>query len=291
MTERSPGAPDPVGPSHRGGTREPAGRPPAPAVTLLADLGAVRRTDAIIDALAARRAAGSAARSPADRPAAEHARPDEEGAADPAVRLLRALIADVDEPGSGRDAAAPPDPGPGAPPSTPGPGPRRRGPRTIVALGVAGAVLASTGVAAAGGGVTDRAAASPPAGAGVTGRAEPGARDIDAGTHAPLRTPQTSGAKAPAPSSAPAPAGPATGTPAAEDAGHQDYDRIKRNLEHLLRAPGRPHRAAPHRTRAPRVTPTVRPSAPSDDDTRRTIEDIRRRAEKRMHHYEAPDQG
>ncbi|MDL4821608.1 hypothetical protein [Actinomadura opuntiae] len=286
MTERSPGAPDPVGPSNRGGTREPASRPQAPAVTLLADLGAVRRTDAVIDALAARRAAGSAPRSAADRPAAERARPDDEGAADPAVRLLRALIADVDEPDLGRDAAGPPDPGPGAPPSTPGPGPRRRGPRTIVALGVAGAVLASTGVAAAGGGVTDRAAASPPAGAGVSGPAEPRAKDTDAGTHTSPRTPQP---PATAAVPAPAPERPAAEPTAAEDPGHRDYDRIKRNLEHILRAPGRPHRTAPHRARAPHVSPMIRPSAPPDDDARRTIDDIRRRAEKRMNQYENPD--
>ncbi|KAB2375711.1 hypothetical protein F9B16_25735, partial [Actinomadura montaniterrae] len=158
MTERSPGAPDPVGPSNSGATREPGSRPPAPAVTLLADLGAVRRTDAIIDALAARRAAGSTTRPAADRatdrmaadrsatdrpasdrpasgrPASDRPGPaaegsaaaagagagecargadGDEGAADPAVRLLRALIADVDDQGAGRDAAGPPDPGPG----------------------------------------------------------------------------------------------------------------------------------------------------------------------------------
>ncbi|MFV2175304.1 hypothetical protein [Actinomadura sp. LOL_011] len=118
----------------------------------------MRRTDAIIDAMAARPVAGSA-----DRAAA----PDD---ADPAVRLLTALISDVEEP---------------APPVPAGPGPRRRGPRTIVALGVAGAVLASTGVAAAGSGVTDRSSAVAPTTPGPSGRAEP-PRDADdsvAATH------------------------------------------------------------------------------------------------------------
>ncbi|WP_131732699.1 hypothetical protein, partial [Actinomadura formosensis] len=59
MTERGPrtgigGAPNPAGSSHSGDAPAPAGRPPAavPAV----DLAAVRRTDALIEALAARRA-------------------------------------------------------------------------------------------------------------------------------------------------------------------------------------------------------------------------------------------
>ncbi|RSN71559.1 hypothetical protein DMH08_02030 [Actinomadura sp. WAC 06369] len=119
----------------------------------------MRRTDAIIDAMAARRAAGSADRA---------APPDE---TDPAVRLLTALISDVEEP---------------APPVPAGPGPRRRGPRTIVALGVAGAVLASTGVAAAGGGVSDRSSAVAPPVPGAAGPADP-PRDADdavAATHA-----------------------------------------------------------------------------------------------------------
>jgi hypothetical protein len=329
LTERSPGAPDPVGPSNSGGTRGPGSRPPAPAVTLLADLGAVRRTDAIIDALAARRAAGSTARPAADRPASdrpasdrsvadratadrpagdrttadrpagdratadslagEHARAagGDECAGDPAVRLLRALIADVDDQDPGRDAAGPSDPGPGTPPSAPGPGPRRRGPRTIVALGVAGAVLASTGVAAAGSGITERAAAAPPAGAGVSGPAEPRAKDTDAGTHAAPRT------LLPAPAaSAPAPGRPAAKPPATEDPGRPDYDRIKRRLEQLIRDADRPQRPAPRRPDTPRSAPAIRPglpSAPPDDDTRRTIDDIRKRAQQRLNQYEAPD--
>ncbi|HEU5027257.1 MAG TPA: hypothetical protein VFV01_20225 [Spirillospora sp.] len=312
MTERSPGAPDPVGPSNSGATREPGSRPPAPAVTLLADLGAVRRTDAIIDALAARRAAGSTTRPAPDRPVADRAAADrpglaadrsaaaaagecargadgDEGAADPAVRLLRALIADVDDQDAGRDAAGQPDPGPGTPPSAPGPGPRRRGPRTIVALGVAGAVLASTGVAAAGSGITERAAASPPADAGVSGPAEPRAKDTDAGTHAAPRTSPVAPAVP-----APVPGRPAAKTPATEDPGRQDYDRIKRRLEQLIRDADRPHRPAPRRPDTPRSAPAIRPgfpSAPPDDDTRRTIDDIRKRTQQRLDQYETPDPG
>ncbi|MWA03728.1 hypothetical protein F8568_025750 [Actinomadura sp. LD22] len=306
MTERSPGAPDPVGPSNSGAAREPGNRPPAPAVTLLADLGAVRRTDAIIDALAARRAVGSTARSAADRAVADRAGGEraaadraaaerlaaaggDEAAADPAVRLLRALIADVDDQDPGRGAAGPPDPGPGTPPSAPGPKPRRRGPRTIVALGVAGAVLASTGVAAAGGGATERAAAAPPAGsgAGVSGPAERHAKDTDAGTHADSR-PLPSAPAAPAPDAdRPAAKAPATGDP-----GRQDFDRIKRHLEKFIPGADRPHRTAPRRPGTPRSAPAIRPdfpSAPSDDDTRRAIDDIRKRARQRLDQYGTPD--
>ncbi|MFI6522354.1 hypothetical protein ACIBF1_42875 [Spirillospora sp. NPDC050679] len=99
------------------------------------------------------------------------------------MRLLRALIADVDEPVLRRvptGEAAEPAEGSGAvQPSGQGDGPaapasRRRGPRTIVALGVAGVVLASTGVAAAGGGVTEPAAPAPQA--AEAGRGEPAER-------------------------------------------------------------------------------------------------------------------
>lgn len=317
MTERSPGAPDPVGPSNSGGTREPGSRPPAPAVTLLADLGAVRRTDALIDALAARRAAGSTARTAADRTAGERvsgeraptervsaerapgeraraAADGDECAADPAVRLLRALIADVDDQDPGRDASGPSDPGPGTPPPAPGPGPRRRGPRTIVALGVAGAVLASTGVAAAGGGITERAAASPPAGAGVSGPAEPRAKDTDAGTHAAPST--SSPAPAPAPTTVPtlpaAPARPGAKAPGPGDPGRRDYERMKRRLEQIIRDAERPRRPASRRPDAPRSAPAIRPALPqmpSDDEPRRTIDDIRRRTQQRLSPYERPD--
>ncbi|MQY07550.1 hypothetical protein [Actinomadura macrotermitis] len=123
MTGRSPGAPDPAEPSHSGDA--PAEPPTDP------DL--LRRTDAIIEALAARSAATEA----------------DEG--DPAVQALRALLDDVDEPGGLRLI---PGGVPGAPKS-------RRGRRTIVALGIVGAVLATTGVAAAGSGIIEQRRPAP----------------------------------------------------------------------------------------------------------------------------------
>ncbi|MEV4001041.1 hypothetical protein, partial [Actinomadura sp. NPDC049753] len=161
MTERGPltglrGAPDPDDPAHRGDAPARPPRSRAPAVPPV-DLSAVRRTDALFESLAARDGAGSAAPGEGPGEAPAEARPavpqdDDRDSAepsddrDPAVRLLRALIVDVDD--QACDAPEPPAPS--------GPGPRRRGPRTIVALGVAGAVLASSGVAAAGGGVAER---------------------------------------------------------------------------------------------------------------------------------------
>ncbi|MFF5258832.1 hypothetical protein ACFY4C_07785 [Actinomadura viridis] len=143
MTERSQGGPDPAEPSTRGAAfpTPPSDAPPTasapggsaerPAATAPPgwDLTAVRRTDALLDALAGRGAAATEAAA---------------NTADPAARLLHALIRDVDEEPPRRQAA------PGERPSPPN-GPRRRGSRTIVALGVAGAVLAGSGVAAAGG--------------------------------------------------------------------------------------------------------------------------------------------
>ncbi|TDC75912.1 hypothetical protein, partial [Actinomadura sp. 7K507] len=101
MTERGPstgtrGGPDPAEPSKPGASTAPASRQGAPA-----DLGAVRRTDAIIESLAARRAAGSAPRSGAGT---DTARPRQADDPDPAVRLLHALISDVDDPGPDREA-------------------------------------------------------------------------------------------------------------------------------------------------------------------------------------------
>ncbi|XVQ12094.1 hypothetical protein ACQP1W_05800 [Spirillospora sp. CA-255316] len=233
MTERSHGAPDPDEPVEppalptRGAAFPQAGAPPhgppqgRPEVPPTADLSAVHRTDAIIDALAGRRAAAfSEGAGPSTRPEpgfpglaagiaasftslpatspgwAQHD-PD-----DPAVRLLSALISDVDEQVPARRAAvrepsagargarggepagaAGEDDRPGSPS-----GPRRRGPRTIVALGVAGAVLASTGVAAAGGGLTEHTALGP--GAETSGEAgRTGAEPAESGKTAVPRAP------------------------------------------------------------------------------------------------------
>ncbi|MFA1543299.1 hypothetical protein [Actinomadura monticuli] len=262
MTERGPltgigGAPNPAGPSHSGDAPAPPPRP-APAGRSkgqAADLAAVRRTDALIEALAALRVPGNAAARPADE-------------SDPAVRLLRALITDVDDPAA--------DPAPPAPPAPPGPGPRRRGPRTIVALGVAGAVLASTGVAAAGGGAVERSSAAPaPSAAGASGRdGGPAATDVDAATHDGPR------------SSVPPAPGSRTRKPS-RDPERADIERIKRRLEDLF-----PHRRHHGRPDGPRMTtqsaPSVRPGGPSEDDPLRSLDALRREAQKRTGDYRDP---
>ncbi|MFB4305772.1 hypothetical protein [Actinomadura sp. GTD37] len=254
MTERGPltgvgGAPNPAEPSHSGDATAPAARPPSALPA--ADLAAVRATDALVESLAARRVPGAGAR-PADD-------------ADPAARLLRALITDVDD-----QAAGPAPPGPG-------PGPRRRGPRTIVALGVAGAVLASTGVAAAGGGAVDRtSAARAPSSSGTSG--PPGGRvpaDVDAGTHdrpgSSVRPAQEPAARRPS-----------------RDLEREDIGRLKRRLAHLL--PPRDRRDRPDvPTGITRKTPSARPDARPDDDALRRLDALRREAQKRANRYENPD--
>jgi hypothetical protein len=91
------------------------------------DLGALRRSDELFDALSERRAVSS------------------DDADDPAFALLKALVDDVDA---------------GAPPLSPAAGhgrtgrPPRRVPRTLVSVCVATTVLMTTGVAAAGGVLT-----------------------------------------------------------------------------------------------------------------------------------------
>ncbi|WP_433474631.1 hypothetical protein ACQPZP_38815 [Spirillospora sp. CA-142024] len=253
MTERGPltglqGAPNPAEPSHPGDS--PPGDSPAPATGLPADLGAVRRTDELIESLA-RRAAGSAARPETGRPRLpDPGRADDR---DPAVRLLGALITDVDDQDPGPETAPPP-------PS----GPRRRGPRTIVALGVAGAVLASSGVAAAGGGVADRTAASPaPSTSGVSDDADRATADTDADLRGRKRSPVRP---------APEPGGPT----ARKQSGSPDPGRIKRRLERAI-----PRR--PERDPAPAVNsaPSTRPDTAREDDARSRLDDLRREARKR----------
>ncbi|GGQ18788.1 hypothetical protein BKA00_004733 [Actinomadura coerulea] len=287
MTERGPltglrGAPDPDEPARRGDA--PAQAPPSrPSAAPPVDLSAVRRTDALFESLAARDAAGSAApvEGPAEGPggAASQARraaprdddrdQAEEGRADdrdPAVRLLRALIVDVDD--QAGEAPGPPAPS--------GPGPRRRGPRTIVALGVAGAVLASSGVAAAGGGVAERTTASPaPSASGVAEDADKTA-DTDAGTH-----------QRPRPPARPAPheGRPAARTPSA-DPDRGENRQFRRRLEspfprHLPRRPTR-------RQEAPTMftEPVERPDAQPAADPRPRFDDLRRMARKRALDYQ-----
>ncbi|MGP4024736.1 hypothetical protein [Actinomadura sp. 3N407] len=306
MTERGPftglrGAPDPAEPSNPRDPAAPASRPQtaAPPAELPADLGAVRRTDAVIESLAAWRAAGSATRSApgpipgsipgpasgaADRPEAGRPRQADDPDPDPAVRLLRALITDVDDPGpdcgAGSEPAPPCPPRPPAP-SGPGTGPRRRGPRTIVALGVAGAVLASTGVAAAGGGATDHSSAAPAAPSTTTsGAADDTGKtfhtDTDAGTHDRPRPPVRPAPKPERPT--PTPSG---------DSGDQGDARPRPRYPF-------PFGPRPRRPETPAMTVHSAPAggtdgASTDDrDTRRRIEDLRRRTQQRMNQRQNP---
>ncbi|QFG23966.1 hypothetical protein [Actinomadura sp. WMMB 499] len=257
MTERSPGAPNPAEPARPHDVPAAGHGPSAPT-----DLSAVRRTDAIIDAMAARRAAGSA----------------EPGDPDPAVRLLNALISDIEEP---------------APPVPAGPGPRRRGPRTIVALGVAGAVLASTGVAAAGSGVTDRSSAVAPTTPGPSGPSGPpaDADDSVAATHAKPAPPAPRRSE-PARPSAPVPA--ASPAPGREREAPEHIERaFRERLERLLaearedgRLDGRPDGPPDGPTPMPPMSATGR-----DDDSEPspTLEDLRDEARERWNRLARPD--
>ncbi|SNS18168.1 hypothetical protein [Actinomadura mexicana] len=272
MTERGPltglrGAPNPDEPAPHGDAPAQAPQARLSAVPPV-DLSAVRRTDALFESLAARDAAGSAApvEGSAEMPAEARRAAPQDDDRDPAVRLLRALIVDVDE--QTRDAPGPPAPS--------GPGPRRRGPRTIVALGVAGAVLASSGVAAAGGGVAERGTASPaPSASGVAEDADRAA-DTDPGTRARPRPPVR-----PAPEAG----RPAARTPSG-DPGRGEDRRFKRRLEkpfprHLPRRP-------PHRQEAPTMftEPFERPDAKPVAGPRTRLDDLRRMARKRALDYQ-----
>ncbi|MDL4776218.1 hypothetical protein [Actinomadura xylanilytica] len=276
----------------------------------------MRRTDAIIEALAGRRDAGSASRSstvpePGAVPpgasgvsgvseigrlkAGDAEAASQEGEeADPAVRLLRALVADVDEQASERAADPSGDALPGTLSPGPGPGPgsgsRRRGPRTIVALGVVGAVLASTGVAAAGGGLI-HGSASPPSAAGA-GKAQKTAPEGEA-TAAAVRERLPEQSSAPSAQSAPSgPAGPSTpvrrrAEPAKEPGtrpGHEEIERLKRRLERRLPPESRPR--VPGGQSRHGVSP--KSAGPGDDDVRRRLEELRKRAQNRPGKYRHP---
>ncbi|QKW39229.1 hypothetical protein HUT06_38680 [Actinomadura sp. NAK00032] len=242
-----------------------AASPPA------ADLAAVRRTDALIESLAARRPAGPAPAAAPASPAPPACAGDDP---DPAVRLLNALIIDVD------DQTA--DPAPPAPPAPSGP--RRRGPRTIVALGVVGAVLASTGVAAAGGGAADRstaAAPAPRASEQAVPAAAPAAGDADAATRARPQEPSAAPAPAPEPTR--------TGRPSRGQE-REDIARLKRRLDDLF-PPRRHHRRPEGPVRITRSAPSDRPEAAPGDDPVLDLDDLaalRREAERRNDRYRAP---
>lgn len=276
MTERGPltgigGAPNPAEPSHSGDAPAPApAHARAPAGPPAADLAAVRRTDALIESLAARRPPVTAAAPHPAPPACAGDDPD------PAVRLLHALIIDVDEQSA--------DPAPPAPPAPSGPGPRRRGSRTIVALGVAGAVLASTGVAAAGGGA-DRstgAAPAPRASEHAAPAAMPAAGDADAATRARPQEPSAAPAPVPEPTR--------TGRPS-RGGEREDITRLKRRLDDLF-PPRRHHERRPEGpVRITRAAPSDRPEAAPGDDPVLDLDDLaalRREAERRTDRYRAP---
>ncbi|MFC4910711.1 hypothetical protein [Actinomadura gamaensis] len=286
MTERSRRAPDPS---------EPSRQDEVPARS--ADLSALYRTDALIEALSAR-ALPLTRRSPSD----------------PALGLLGALISEVDEglPELSRarprldravevvmrhgtdanhsadaDADALPDgTGPARrdadadAPEQQGSGPSRRGPRTIVALGVAGAVLASTGVAAAGGGLVETPAVRPATKAagkpGPSRQVKPGGDETTSGTSHP------SARRAPVTTPAPAHDGKrgagkrdasgasGTGSEKRRVPTPDEEQQLKKRLQDLLDN-----------------LPQPRPSAHHDpvEDTRRRLDDIRRRAEHRLDQY------
>ncbi|MEV4256637.1 hypothetical protein AB0J52_26030 [Spirillospora sp. NPDC049652] len=331
MTERSRGAPDPT---------ESPSKDDAPSS---ADLSALYRTDALIEALSARAHPGS------PLPLAPDVSPRPRGArsaSDPALGLLGALISDVDEglpevprarprlhrvadtvsrhradavaadgvtaersepplaaslpdeadrpyaadvsAAEATEAGSPVVPnaatgrapldgtsrqdGDGDVPEQQGSRPSRRGSRTIVALGVVGAVLATTGVAAAGGGLVG----SPTAASAVrtSGKPSPSGQGKAGGGDASSTRSQVPAARPPA-----APSGrgqkekPRSGAPGTDASGRHDFAdeeaRLRKRLNELLkgRPPGRPQT---------HVDPV--------DETRRRLAELRRRNERRGDH-------
>ncbi|MBO2452217.1 hypothetical protein J4573_34365 [Actinomadura barringtoniae] len=313
MTEHRARRGEATGAEHGHETPDPAEPSTPDSRAGTADLSAVRRTDAIFDALAARRVAASEPSGstdpigstdpdhvlplvPAPEPKTGALGAPESASGDPAVRLLRALIADVDETpattavtapetsaapavaiaqaasaarrGDGdadADGDAPAEAG--ATPSTAGGG-RRRGSRTIVALGVAGAVLASTGVAAAGGGIAEHRSAPAPD--------KPGLSE-DARSTAPAE-PKKQPDPAPAPVARPGGHERTDGKGTKDDQVRKQIEDLKQRLEDLLKP-----RPTPRGTHG---TPWQFPPPRHDsDDTRKKLEDIRRQAQKRIDKY------
>ncbi|CNF93477.1 Uncharacterised protein [Mycobacterium tuberculosis] len=146
---------------------------------------------------------------------------------------------------------------------------------------MAGAVLASTGVAAAGGGATGHPAAAPaPSPSAVTERAGAPAADVDAGTHDRARPPVR-----PAPE-------PVTARKPTRDPGRADIERLKQRLEHLF--PSRHHRGRPDgpaittRSAPPSRPEAAPPDAAPPDDALRRLDALRREAEERAGAYKDP---
>ncbi|RFU43175.1 hypothetical protein DZF91_02625 [Actinomadura logoneensis] len=311
MTERSRGAPDPT---------ESPSQDDAPSS---ADLSALYRTDALIEALSARALPGPPLPLVPDVPRRPlGARP----AADPAFGLLSALVSDVDDglpevsgarprlhraadavvrhradavvadgaasgdsglrddpdhsvPASPdaadaahADGTSRPD-GDGDVPEQPESKPSRRGPRTIVALGVVGAVLATTGVAAAGGGLVGSSADT--SAMRIAGKPRPSGLPGTGGGGASSARPQSPAARPPV--SAPGRGrdqktqngGPGRGT-AKKNGPVSEEERLRKRLNDLLK--GRPPQ---------------RPQTHTDPvaETRRRLAELRRRAEQRRNRH------
>ncbi|GAA1552981.1 hypothetical protein GCM10009678_39930 [Actinomadura kijaniata] len=273
MTERSTGVPD------------RAGAEPAPAP--LADPAAVRRTDALVEALAGRRVRAAAL-------------------PDPALRLLGALVADVDDPTLRgvpglRGVPAPEDPderppaGPeepaGTDPARPGgaePGPRRRGHRTIVALGVAGAVLAGTGVAAAGSGTAG--APAPPRAAEAGPRELPGPAGPSSSRARLRRVPPPDQTPPQAPAARPPVAGDErpdrAARPRPDAPVREDLEDLEGRVKDM--PPGRPPaRNGRSGWRPEQQVDRPQPAGQREraEEVQRRLEEIRRRAERRLDRY------
>ncbi|GAB3664878.1 hypothetical protein GCM10027589_29180 [Actinocorallia lasiicapitis] len=149
------------------------------------DLPSLRATDALFDRLAERA-------------------PDPSGDHDAAVRLLRSLLDDLDRvPGSAGEAAF----GLAEPVDLRQRRRSSRGVRTAVAVGVASAVLATTGVAAAGGGWPDRdePTRSSPHNSTSTPRLQPKRAAKTPPAPAPQKTPEPPKAVQPKPTPIPSP--------------------------------------------------------------------------------------
>lgn len=221
--------------------------------------------------------ATSSGGSAAARSGTEHGRTARQAdEPDPAVRLLHALIVDVDDQGSGRDSG--PEPGPSGP-SGPGTAPRRRGPRTIVALGVAGAVLAGSGVAAGGAAADHTAASQVPSVSGAAEGAEGVDKQVGADTEAVVERRRT-------PVVRPAPERTTGRRPGG---GPREYEPIRSPLRFPF--PDRPRPRRPDDEGPPAPPAGTTPLRGTDDpvgDDDPSFDDLHKRAQKRFGQYENP---
>lgn len=225
------------------------------------DLSEIRRTAEIIDAVAERRVV------PASDPSAAGGEPD-----DPAIRLLQALVNDVDSDApalhpvttAARTPARARTSGAAARPSRDR-GPRRarrRGAHTLVALSVTVAMFTTTGVAAAGGMIVraEREEAKPSSGLLTRPRTGPADRtpSREAVGHAEgffAVTPDPSESDEPKEATPPADDAPGRASHAAEPGKGAPDDQN-----------GDGGKATPTPTPTPGRTPTPKPPAPEDGD-------------------------